>query len=443
MELQFFILLAANILVPAIATYMCCVAKGLEVNHLSIFTFGFLFYWILPTALGASQLLAYNSQLKTIYYLFDSVSPSSLNIYLLISLGFYLSFFCGHIMSRGVRWRTIEKCANLHFDCRLLTLHLLLGTAVFAVYAYFLRDQLFKGYNVAQDQFISDPLGIRGPFAASCVFLEGVALVYTVYLEVKLAHTATFLRVIINRYMLVVLTALLLDLSLGQRHFILTAAFMLTLYRTVFFKRLSLPIAFFLFVTSLAAAGAAALIRQKVISFSPLEIIFVEPLFTSLALFYYLREAVFPLIRFPYPLIGDLVLLIPRALMPNKMALMSNLSDVGIPVFSPMGTIHSFLSFMANFGVLGSFGMAFLLGFVLNVLKSSSTVPLLRVIYIMLSAQLAFSFWRDPFAFSFVKGMLEFSILVPILICASSNVLSGLVRRKNLRIARRLEEFAL
>ena len=78
--------------------------------------------------------------------------------------------------------------------------------------------------------------------------------------------------------------------------------------------------------------------------------------------------------------------------------------------------------------------MAFLLGFLLNVIKSGSRVPLLRVIYIMLSAQLAFSFWRDAFAFSFVKGMLEFSILIPVFICASSNVLSGLARRKNLEL---------
>ena len=210
---------------------------------------------------------------------------------------------------------------------------------------------------------------------------------------------------------------------------------MLVLYRSVFFERLSLRSALLLFAVGLGAAGAAALIRQEV-SFTLLEIVFAEPLFTSLALVYFLREASFPLIRFPYLLLGDLLFIVPTVLMPNKMTLMSSVARCGIPLFNPLGTVHSFLSFMANFGVFGSFGVAFLLGFLLNLIKSGSRVPLLRVIYIMLSAQLAFSFWRDVFAFSFVKGMLEFSILIPVFICASSNVLSGLARRKDLRIAR-------
>lgn len=440
MELTIFVLLAANILVPAIATYKSCVSHGLEINHVAVFTFGYLFYWILPITVGASQLLAYNSQLKPFYYLFNHVPPSTLNTYLVITLCFYLSFVFGHVMSRGLHYRIMEKYADLHFDSRLLIFHLVLGAAACAVYAYLLRDQLFRGYHIAAEEF-ADPLGIRGPFAACCNFLECVAFVYTVDLEFKLKHIAKFWDIVANRYMLVALLALLLDLSLGQRHFTLTAACMLLLYRSVFFARLGLRSALLLFVVGLGAAAAVALIRQEV-SFTLVEVIFAEPMFTSLALVYFLREASFPLIRFPYLLLGDLVFIVPRVLMPNKMALMSSLPDAGIPLFNPLGTVHSFLSFMANFGVFGSFGVAFLLGFLLNVIKSGSRVPLLRVIYIMLSAQLAFSFWRDPFAFSFVKSMLEFSILIPILICASSNVLSGLVRRRDLRIARRLEEFA-
>ena len=52
MDLTIFVLLAANILVPAIVTYKSCVSHGLEVNHVAIFTFGYLFYWILPIARG-------------------------------------------------------------------------------------------------------------------------------------------------------------------------------------------------------------------------------------------------------------------------------------------------------------------------------------------------------------------------------------------------------
>ncbi len=438
MDLTISVLLGANILVPAIATYKACFSRGVEVNHVATFTFGYLFYWILPITVGAYQLLSYNPAMKPFYDLYDQVPYAALRSYLAISLCFYLFFVFGHFMSRDLRIRIMEKYANLHFDSRLLVLHLMLGIAACAVYAYVLRGQLFKGYSITNDEF-ADPL--RGTFAACCNFLECVAFIYTVCLEFKVGHTARFWRVAINRYMLVAVGALLLDLSIGQRHFLLTFAMMLIVYRSVFFERLHFRSALLLFAVGLGAAGTAALMRQT-INFTLLEIVCAEPLFAGIALVYFLREPLFPFIRFPYLLCRDLIFIVPTVLVPNKFALIPSVTDAGIPLFNPLGTVHSFLSFMANFGVFGSFGAFFLVGFGLNLIKSGSRVPLIRVIYIMLSAQLAFSFWRDDFSISFVKGVLEFSLLIPIFICASSNVLSGLLRRKHLRMAQRLEEFA-
>ena len=437
MDITISVLLAANILVPAIATYWACFSRGVEVNHVATFTFGYLFYWILPIVVGAYQVLSYNPSMKVFYDIFDQVPPSTLHTYLTISLCCYLFFVLGHVTSRKLRYRLIEKYANLHYDSRLLAMHLLLGVAACAVYAYLIRSQLFKGYTVTKEN--ADTFG--GTFASWCNFLECVALIYTVNLQAKFRYTATFRRVLLNTYMLAALFALLLDLSLGQRHFLLTFAVMLVVYRSVFFERLQFRSALLLFAVGLGAAGTAALMRST-INFTLLEIICAEPLFTSLALVYFLREARFPFIRFPYLLLGDLLSIVPSALMPNKFTLIPSVSDAGVPLFNPLGTVHSFLSFLANFGVFGSFGVFFLLGFALNLIKSGTRVPLLRVIYIMLSAQLAFTLWRDDFSLSFVKSMLEFSILIPVMICVSSNVLSGLLRRKHLRLVGRLEEFA-
>ena len=437
-DLTISVLLAVNILVPAIATYRACFSRGVEVNHVATFTLGYLLYWIFPIAVGASQVLSYNPAMRTFYDIFDQVAPSALHTYLAISLCCYLFFLLGHVASFGLRCRLVEKYANLHFDSRLLAMYLLLGIGACAVYAYTLRSQLFRGYTVTNDQF-ADPL--RGTFAAWCNFLECVALVYTVDLQFKFRNRATFRKVLVNSYILAAIFALLLDLSIGQRHFLLTFAVMLIVYRSVFFERLHFRSALLLFAIGFGAAGAAALMRQT-INFTLLEIVSAEPLFTSLALVYFLREPRFPLIRFPYLLFADLLFIVPTTLMPNKFALIPSVSDAGIPLFNPLGTVHSFLSFLANFGVFGSLGAFFLLGFALNLIRSGTRVPLLRVIYIMLSAQLAFSLWRDDFSISFVKSMLEFSILIPILICVSSNVLSGLLRRKNFRLIGRLEDFA-
>ena len=438
MDITISVLLAANILVPAIATYRACFSRGVEVNHVATFTFGYLFYWILPIAVGTYQVLSYNLAMRPFYDIFDQVSPSTLHTYLTISLCCYLFFVLGHVTSRRLRYRLIEQYANLDYDSRLLAVHLLLGVAACAVYAWLIRSQLFKGYTVTNDKF-ADPL--RGTFAAWGNFLECVALIYTVNLQAKFRYIATFRRVLLNTYMLAALFALLLDMSLGQRHYLLTFAVMLVVYRSVFFERLQFRSALLLFAVGLGAAGTAALMRST-INFTLLEIICAEPLFTSLALVYFLREPRFPFIRFPYLLLRDLLAIVPTALMPNKFTLMPSVADAGVPLFNPLGTVHSFLSFLANFGVFGSFGVFFLLGFALNLIKSGTRVPLLRVIYIMLSAQLAFTLWRDDFSLSFVKNMLEFSILIPVMICVSSNVLSGLLRRKHLRLVGLFEEFA-
>jgi hypothetical protein len=425
METATTLLLAANFLIPAIATYITSVRDGMEVDHVVIFTFGYWFYWILPIVVGAYQLLSYNVAMKVFYDIFDQVPTANLHSYLAISLACYLFFIFGSTMSRGLRFRTLEKVTNIRFDRRLLLLYLLLGISLYSVYAFLLRDQLFRGYTINNDQFL-DPL--RGTFAAWCNFIECVAFIYTVDFEFGLGGAATFRRVFFNKFMMIALLAVLLDLSIGQRNFILAFSAMLVLYRSVFFERLHLGSALVLFAVGIVAAGAVALVRSK-INFTLIEILCAEPVYTSLALIYYLREARFSAVGFPSLLFGDLLFMVPTALMPNKFELIPSVSDAGIPLFNPLGTVHSFLSFMANFGVMGSMGVFFLLGFSLNLLKGCSRVPLLRVIYIMLSAQLAFSFWRDDFSYS-LKGMLEFSILIPVFISVSSNTVDRFLRRR-------------
>jgi hypothetical protein len=75
--------------------------------------------------------------------------------------------------------------------------------------------------------------------------------------------------------MLAALFALLLDMSLGQRHYLLTFAVMLVVYRSVFFERLQFRSALLLFAVGLGAAGTAALMRSP-INFTLLEIVY-EP----------------------------------------------------------------------------------------------------------------------------------------------------------------------
>jgi len=431
------LLLAANIVVPVVTTYATCVSDGLEINHIAVFTFGYLYYWILPITIGAFDIFRSNVALKPFYDLFDQVRPSSLYSYLTISLCCYLFFLFGHLSTRRLRCRVVERYASLRFDRRLLVLYLLLGTTICTLLAYQLRDQLFQGYMVLEEVW-HDPL--RGTYAGASYFLVCVALIYTVNLEAGLKHTVAFWRLAANPYMLVAFLALVINLSLGQRYYILTAVIMLVIYRSVFVRHFRAYTTLLLFAVGVSAAGAFALVRQHN-NLSLLAIICAEPLFNSISLLYFLRELTLPILRLPTLLLRDLLFLVPTVLLPNKLELIPNVTDAGIPLFNPLGAEHSFLSFVANFGVVGSLGAFFFLGFGVNLIRSGGRVPLLKVIYVMLSAQLAFTIWRDDFAYSIVKNMLEGAVAIPIFIFASLNLLTGLLRRRP-RIAGHLGESA-
>jgi len=417
-------LLFANVLVPVITASAICVSDGLEVNHFATFTFGYLFYWILPIVVGASRIFRMTPAMNPFYDLFDQVPPSSLCIYLTISLCCYLFFLFGHLSTRGLRCRALERYASIHFDRRLLVLYLLLGSALCTLLAYQLRDQLFKGYRVLEEQW-RDPL--RGTFAGASNFLVCVALIYSVNLEADLGHVITFWQRYVNPYMVAVLLTLVANLSLGERYYVMTTAVMLVTYRSVFVARLRLYTALLLFAVGLTAAGLAGLVRQD-ININLFGIMCADPLFTSFSLMFFLRELTFSVLRFPTLLLGDLIFLVPTVLLPNKFELIPSVTDAGIPLFNPVGAEHSFLPFMANFGVVGTLGAFFLLGCGVNLIKSGTRVPLLKVIYIFLCAQLAFTIWRDDFAFS-LKNILEGTLATPILIFASLNLLTGLLRR--------------
>jgi hypothetical protein len=65
---------------------------------------------------------------------------------------------------------------------------------------------------------------------------------------------------------------------------------------------------------------------------------------------------------------------------------------------------------MENFGRIGSFIFSMSVGFSLRRLRSMNSA-LSRPIYSMISAALAFTFWRDDFSISIVKVMIEDAML--------------------------------
>ncbi len=81
------------------------------------------------------------------------------------------------------------------------------------------------------------------------------------------------------------------------------------------------------------------------------------------------------------------------------------------------------VSWMLNFGILGSFAFAILVGFLFRWLRQKDTA-LSRAVYPMLCGWLAFSFFRDDFGIVIVKEMVEASIIFPLILFGLSRVVS-------------------
>ena len=421
MTILIYILLALNFAVPLLLVRRCCLTRdGIEVNHVLLFSLGFFTYWVLPISVGMVHLFEEAPAMSLWYQIFDSIPEATLAGYLAICLLCYLCFglgvfACGSVFAvRNTEYRKIP------FDLKGLIVPLLLGIIIAGVYAFLLRDQLFKGYTV--DTVYSDA-DIRGAFTGSSTFLLSLAVVYTVKKQEGWG-ARSFTSLVLNPFAIAYLIVAVLVVSLGGRLYLLSAILMLLVYRTVYFQRFPLRTALILSIAVVGIAGLTGLGRQGS-SFSIGDLVlnlFLEPLFNSFSLIHFLAHGSLEFIKFPIFLVSNLVNLVPTALFPSKGSFMVNPEDFGYTAFSPVGALNSFFSFMINFGVAGTMLVFFLFSIWLQKIKTQRQTVLSKTLYIMISGWLATSFFRDPFAISLVKVILQFSILVPLSLVLGSNL---------------------
>jgi hypothetical protein len=392
---------------------------GLEVNHVLLFTSGFLFYWMLPLGLGSLRLFEDQAELKWWYQYFDRAStPGQRETYLLFTLLIYLSFAFGSLLGSKVRARA-DRVQVLPFAERLLEIYLPVGMGLACWYGWKLRTQLFTGY---AGEYTAGGLA-RGTLSATSLLLLSLVLLKLAYAQRAGRLPRTPLAVLSDKFFLAYVAVAVALLSLGVRLYVVTAVLICVTFYSVYEARISYRRALTVAAGLTILAGSVGLVRVGA-SVSPMGVaanLFAEPLFTSFSLLDFIGEGDLPLWNYPRFLIGDLVNLLPTALFPNKAEFLPKFEDYGYTVFTPVGALNSFFSLMVNFGLLGAMLFLCALGFLLGALKRRS-IPLAQVTYSMLTGWLAFSFFRDGFSVSIVKNMLEFSILVPWAIAVSLHV---------------------
>jgi hypothetical protein len=142
-----------------------------------------------------------------------------------------------------------------------------------------------------------------------------------------------------------------------------------------------------------------------------------EPVFTSFSLVSFLSSNHLPWIEFPRFLIVDFLNLVPSAVLANKQDYLLDPTKAGFSFVSPFGAMSSWVSFIINFGLAGTAVVMTFIGFFLRRLLMNANSPIFKTQYLMCSAFLVFTFFRDPFSVSLVKTFFEFSIVMP-LVCA-------------------------
>lgn len=398
----FFILLVA--LLPAAVNIL----RARQLTHVVFFSAGYLYYWVLPILVGQIRIFdsASENGFGSWAAFFQGVPENRLVIYAVSILIYYFCFLLGDGLARKIAPGHLKlKKPSLTF----IPILYILVFIVAASYIYHLRSLLGANYNDIGAAILS-----MGTLVAINLVLFGLALLKTIENE-----KATFLATISNRWMLGYFLLAFLQLTMGGRLYFVSSLLLLAGYRSVFFKRYSAGqlVAFVLGAALLG--GAAGLIRLR----SGLNVgAFVlnlagEPVFTSFSLVSFLASNHIPWIEFPRLLAGDFLNLIPSALLGNKMELLPDATKAGFSFVSPLGAMNSWVSFIINFGLAGTPFVMIFIGFFLRRLLMNAKSPISKTQYLMCSAFLVFTFFRDPFSVSLVKNIFEFSLVMPF-ICA-------------------------
>jgi len=437
------LLLFLNVVVAGYAVRKRCFLRdGLEFNHVLTFTIGFLVYWILPIAFGLFGILRGNAAIDLWYSIFDRVSNGKLTEYLVITLLIYLAFLGGDSIGRAIAQVKGSAYRPLFFYKRLLDMPLLVGCILAAAYTFALRGQLFRGYNLISLAEAADLN--RGSFTAVSVFLLGLAFIYTLKRQEDSENTLTFWKLICNRYFAIYLICSILVLSLGGRLYLVSSIVMLLVYTTRYFRPLPVKRAAMLSIIGFIIFGTLGIIRQTndLSANKFLVNVMAEPMYTSFSLVYYLGHNDFELINFPVFLLSQFLNLVPTAIFPQKADMMLDPEQFGYTIFSPLGALNSFFSFMINFGVVGTMLAIGTFGVLMSYLRKRDANMLYRVFYITFCGWMGFTFFRDPFFISVVKTMFEFSFAVPLFLVLAAQMLSITLRAFTRRPAQAPEPMA-
>jgi len=401
-------LLALVVAIPCWYAYCRSVSHGrVEINHVTTFSLGFLYYWVTPLAV---RILAAHLDFPLNRAWLDLFRDSLITPYALSCIALYLCFVLGD--SLGARWWRRDRVEVAPPIPELaLSLCTAFGCILLLYSTYAARADLFRP---------STPGALKvaaalGEVTACVVLLSSVALMFILQRPEIPWH-----KLILSRYFVPALVGGGAMILLGSRLYVASLVVMFAVYQTNFRGRFKLKKMIAVGLLFALFFGLIGTLRQGTSPTGVLSNIVVEPLLISLSLVHHLRYKGIAWINQPTELISDLSNLVPTVLMPNKYKVLKQPD-----AWRPLGGLHSFVSFNLYFGLLGTAAFWFLMPLGFRYLRSRRSNTLFATIYVMCSGWLAFSLFRNAFSLSLVKNILEQSILIPCLIAGFGRFLAA------------------
>lgn len=411
-----FLCMLITLIIFSYVVIKCISPYGLKVNHTLLFSAGFWYYLVFPIVVGETIPKVGTELWENLY---NGITKSKLIVYLISLIGLYCIFILSDSLPINKRIK-----GEIVFSKRTLKKWGLLCLLYFLYLSNRHKTDLFKGYT-------SSPAMTHYVGPMSAVFLVGFSIYIIRSLQSK---TGIFHKDFLNFYLIIYLLMATILMGLGGRLYVVTTLVCFVVILSNYYKPIRFVKVFLLLICGLIGVGAIGLWRigMKFSIINGLQLISLESIFTSFSLIYFLKNYSIPLVNIPIPFLSSFINLIPSAIFPDKGNFIFDLSDMGYTVFRPYGALNAYMSFMCNFGYIGTGLFISLLTIVLRYFREHKN-NFSKLIYSCISANLVFTFFRDPFSVSIIKNILEFSFLIPILLL----VLCSLETNKGKVISRR------
>ena len=379
-------------------------------DHLVYIMFGIMFYWLFPIYIFENKFFT-----NVHDALYNSISLQNKKTYLFFVSIIIVSLLLGDWISRRLSYTFSFK--NMYYSRKVLDVFFYILVFLGCYAAYFMWDYFFTGYETS-GKWPHE----RGMFNSVCIALTTLNVINSItnvkYNNYYISIKRKFFLLAFNKYFILAFIFNLLNLSTGNRGYMITFFMSLLLIATevgngINIKKLFLIFIFITFLSSFVAIvrsgiGESYLYRSE----SHIGNIVYEPINVGVTLLHHLKDLSYGYFEIPVVLISKLIGIIPSAIFPGKFGLMISPADIGKTVVRFLATTHSYVELLINFGLIGTILLFFFLGIGFNWLKSKKHYT---PIYIAASANIPFFFFRS-FYDATVKHIFEFSILLPLLI---------------------------